>query len=91
VQKLFNKEEPEYEIIDNLSPETVGVKYRVADRGAWTTVGDVAQFIAFNLFETSWKQLGQIAGAHRPGEVEWNVENRPTNEIQTVLRGTAKW
>jgi UDP-2,3-diacylglucosamine pyrophosphatase LpxH len=74
VQKLFNREEPEYEIIDNLSPETVGVKYRMADRGAWTTVGDIAQFIAFNLFETSWKQLGQIAGANKSGKVEWNVE-----------------
>jgi UDP-2,3-diacylglucosamine pyrophosphatase LpxH len=74
VQKLFNKEEREYPIIDNLSPETVGVKYRMDDRGAWTTVEDVAQFIAFNLFETSWKQLGQFAGGERPGEVEWDVE-----------------
>ena len=56
VQRLFNDEEKNYPIIDNLSPESVGVKYRMADRGVWHSAGDIARFVAFNLFQTS---LGQ--------------------------------
>jgi UDP-2,3-diacylglucosamine pyrophosphatase LpxH len=73
VQKIFNSEEEEYEIIDNISPETVGVKYRIADRGYTRTAGDVARFIAFNLFETS---LAQKEASLGPSEVDPNDPNR---------------
>ena len=56
LQNLFNTEEREYPIIDNLSPETVGARYRMADRGLWKSASDVARFIAFNLYETSMTQ-----------------------------------
>jgi hypothetical protein len=68
VQQMFNSQEEEYEIIDNIAPETVGVKYRIADRGYVRTAADVARFIAFNLFETSLPQKGSVA---------WRLRNRP--------------
>jgi hypothetical protein len=76
VQKLFNSEEEQYEIIDNVSPETVGVKYRVADRGYARSAVDVARFIAFDLFETSTAQksasLGPEASSNDPNR--WNLK-----------------
>lgn len=72
VQQLFNEQEESYPVIDNLSPEATGARYRMADRGVWKSVADIARFIAFNLFETSLTQIGQALG--KPGEsVEWNV------------------
>jgi hypothetical protein len=75
VQRLFNFQEEEYEIIDNIAPETVGLKYRIADRGLFKTMADVARFIAFNLFETSFAQkergLGHSVAAE--GENDWDL------------------
>jgi len=62
VQRLFNAEEEQYPIIDNLSPETAGARYRMADRGLWRSAGDVARFVAFNVFETSARQKGAALG-----------------------------
>lgn len=53
VQQLFNAEEQAYPIIDNLSPETAGARYRMQDRGWTGTLADTAKFITFNIFETS--------------------------------------
>ena len=63
VQEMFNAEENEYEIIDNIAPETVGAKYRSAERGLKRTVADFARFVAFNLLETSAKQKTDSLGA----------------------------
>lgn len=62
VQKLFNDQETQYPVIDNLSPEAAGARYRMADRGLWASARDVARFLAFNLFETSLAQAGQFLG-----------------------------
>jgi len=62
VQRLFNAEEEQYPIIDNLSPETAGARYRMADRGLWGSTADVARFVTFNLFETSARQKGAALG-----------------------------
>jgi UDP-2,3-diacylglucosamine pyrophosphatase LpxH len=79
VQRIFNDQEEEYEIIDNISPETVGLKYRIADRGFPKTAADLAKFIAFNLFETSVTQKLRSLGRDSPsavesGLIEWNVK-----------------
>ena len=70
VQRLFNEQEREYPIIDNLGPESAGARYRMADRGLWKSVADVARFLRFNLFETSGKQattfLGNTQGGAKP-------------------------
>jgi hypothetical protein len=68
VQGLFNEEETTYPIIDNLSPETAGARYRMADRGLWKSAADVARFLAFNLFETSLSQKSASLGADASGK-----------------------
>lgn len=67
VQRLFNAEEAHYPIIDNLNPESAGARYRMDDQGVFGTVGDIAKFIAFNIFETSWAQKHGALG-QQPGE-----------------------
>jgi UDP-2,3-diacylglucosamine pyrophosphatase LpxH len=62
VQKMFNEQEKKYPIIDNLSPESAGIRYRMADRGAWGTAEDIARFVSFNLFQTSLSQKASILG-----------------------------
>jgi UDP-2,3-diacylglucosamine pyrophosphatase LpxH len=75
VQKMFNEQESNYPIIDNLSPESAGIRYRMADRGVWGTGADIAQFIAFNLSQTSLRQKVQILGDERFPEEKpkWNI------------------
>lgn len=73
VQKIYNDVEGEYPIIDNIGPESVGVKYRIIDRGVVASAADIARFLKFNLFETSRSQLGRfmsVAGA----EPDWRVD-----------------
>lgn len=81
VQHVFNKQEYHYPIIDNLSPETAGVRYRMADRGVWGTAADMAKFLVFNLFETSVSQ--KIASLGRPKKIgekdNWDINLARTN------------
>ena len=75
VQRIFNIEELEYSLIDNLSPETAGVKYRILDSGAWKSTWDIARFLYFNLWETSLNQKAAFLGPQE-GEEEfplWNL------------------
>lgn len=62
VQMLFNQQETVYPIIDNLSPEAAGARYRMADRGLWKSAGDLARFLKFNLVETSFHQKTRVLG-----------------------------
>jgi UDP-2,3-diacylglucosamine pyrophosphatase LpxH len=75
VQVVFNEQEAQYPIIDNLSPEAAGVRYRMADRGVWGSLEDLARFIAFNLFETSAAQKTALLGAPKgePEEKKWHL------------------
>jgi UDP-2,3-diacylglucosamine pyrophosphatase LpxH len=73
VQRLFNEQEEQYPIIDNLSPESAGIRYRMADRGIWGSAADVARFLAFNLTETSRKQLGAFLGSEGADKSEWDL------------------
>jgi UDP-2,3-diacylglucosamine pyrophosphatase LpxH len=74
VQKLFNDQEETYEIIDNLSPESAGARYRAADRGLWGSTSDIARLLMFNLLETSPKQKAISLGGNATGKREWNIE-----------------
>lgn len=75
VQRVFNDQEAQYPIIDNLSPESAGVRYRMSDRGVWGTAADVARFLAFNLFETSTDQKTAMLGppSNEPGADKWVI------------------
>jgi hypothetical protein len=67
VQKLFNEQEEQYPIIDNLSPETAGARYRAADRGLWGSTTDIARMLFFNLWETSTTQRAIMLGEDSSG------------------------
>jgi UDP-2,3-diacylglucosamine pyrophosphatase LpxH len=73
VQRLFNSQEATYSIIDNLSPETAGARYRAADRGLWGSAADVAKLLSFNLLETSLKQKSVMLGKPPAGKVNWDI------------------
>jgi len=75
VQKIFNEQENNYPIIDNLSPESTGIRYRMADRGTWGTAKDIARFVAFNLFQTSLPQKVSVLGAEDSPEeqIKWDI------------------
>jgi UDP-2,3-diacylglucosamine pyrophosphatase LpxH len=73
VQKLFNEQEATYPIIDNLSPESAGARYRAADRGLWGSAADIARLLFFNLLETSPTQQAVMLGPNATGKREWNV------------------
>lgn len=60
VQTLFNQVEDEYPLIDNIGPESVGAKYRLADKGLGRSAADLGRFILFNLFETSGTQRARF-------------------------------
>ncbi|TQF30569.1 hypothetical protein UNPA324_13820 [Bradyrhizobium sp. UNPA324] len=73
VQRLFNDQERTYSIIDNLSPETAGARYRAADRGLWGSASDVARLLSFNLLETSLRQKSVMLGKPPAGKVNWDI------------------
>jgi UDP-2,3-diacylglucosamine pyrophosphatase LpxH len=76
VQKFFNEQENDYPIIDNLSPESAGVWYRLKDlHHIPGNAADLARFVAFNLFQTSLGQKGQLLGAEPAPQAkpEWDI------------------
>jgi UDP-2,3-diacylglucosamine pyrophosphatase LpxH len=87
VQQLFNETEREYPIIDNISPESVGAKYRIANRGIPETVADLGRFIAFNLFETSLRQKGQVLGEQDGSAPKWDVAYARSQGYRLFLDG----
>lgn len=74
VQRLYNEREEAYPVIDNLIPQSNGVRHLMADRGFGGTVGDVARFLSFNIFDASLRQIGELGtdASGRPTR-EWNV------------------
>ncbi|MCF7222515.1 hypothetical protein [Marilutibacter chinensis] len=85
VQTLFNDVEGEYPIIDNLSPESLGAKYRLADRGLGRSAQDLARFVMFNLFETSRRQRARMLSVE-PGQTpEWDLDYARTRGHALVL------
>ena len=73
VQRLFNGQEATYSIIDNLSPETAGARFRAADRGLWGSAEDLARLLSFNLLETSLRQKSVMLGKPPAGKVDWDI------------------
>lgn len=76
VQDLYNEKEKIFPIIDNLIPESAGVRYYRDHRGFWGTAADFAQFLKFNIIETSLSQKVKFLGGS-PTEnqkPEWDLE-----------------
>lgn len=78
VQSLFNDVEKEYPIIDNIAPESLGAKYRLADRGAIKSARDTARFLSFNLFQTSRSQFGSVLSVDSDQEPKWDLAKAKT-------------
>lgn len=83
VQSVFNlveggtENDDSYQIIDNLGPESAGVRFRMADTGFSATVSDIAKFLLFNLLETSITQKAQVLGPQldpKTGKVIWDID-----------------
>lgn len=73
VQKIFNEVEDVYPLIDNISPESAGAKYRIVDQGVAATAKDLGRFVLFNLFETSRSQLAKVLSLDENSPPDWNV------------------
>lgn len=73
VHNLYDKVESENQVIDNLIPQSNGVRHLMKKRGFFGSAGDVARFLAFNIGETSLAQKGDL-GQPASGKLEWNVE-----------------
>ena len=74
VQKRFNEEEQSYPLIDNLSPKSAGVRYRLADQGVGDSIEDAAEFLKFNLLDTSWRQQSSALGKGRGRKPTWDID-----------------
>ena len=72
VHNLYDKVEGQNEIIDNLIPQSNGVKHLLKKEGFFGTAADVAKLLAFNIGQTSLAQKGAL-GQPPGGKVEWNV------------------
>lgn len=73
VQRVFNEEEKEFPLIDNLSPMSAGVRYRLAGQSRRETAADIAHFLKFNLLETSVRQEAAYLGEQGGDSVSVDV------------------
>ena len=74
IQKQINENEKDNQLIDNLSPESLGLVYWKEKRGFWGTAADFAQFVAFNLSQTSISQKEQFLGDQSVAEPKWDTK-----------------
>jgi hypothetical protein len=72
VHGLYNRVEEQYTLIDNLIPQSNGVRHYLKDRGFFGSAGDVARFLAFNLTQTSLTQLGALGEPEHEGPPPWD-------------------
>jgi hypothetical protein len=92
VQRLYNAQEEQYPLIDNLAGSNAGLKYRMRDRGTIGSLADVARFTRFVLLETSPAQqreaLGEERGAGEP--VAWEIPKARKLGYRLVTDGLAE-
>lgn len=73
VHGLYNRVEERYSLIDNLIPQSNGVRHYLKDQGFFGSVADVARFVAFNLTKSSLTQLGALGEPTAEGPPPWDV------------------
>ncbi|MCA9470366.1 MAG: metallophosphoesterase [Nitrospira sp.] len=75
VQDYYNRFEAQFPIIDNISPESEGVRYAMAAEGPFRTIKDIAGFLKFYLFGVSWSQFKASLGKEEKGAPpEWDID-----------------
>lgn len=72
VHRLYNEVEDRYSLIDNLIPQSKGIGHYLEERGTWGSTADIARLIAFNLTQTSIKQLTDL-GPSRGEPPTWSI------------------
>jgi hypothetical protein len=72
VQRFYNSFEAKYPIIDNISDESLGVRYGLAAEGPSAIPRDLGLFVHFYLTELSWKQTSQNLGDN-PAMPDWDI------------------
>lgn len=72
VQRFYNSFEGKYPIIDNISEESIGVKYGLKAEGSAAIPHDMGRFVLFYLTQISWDQLGASLGGSED-HPDWDV------------------
>jgi hypothetical protein len=72
VESLYSSREKDLQIIDNLTSEWRGAWVYAKRQGFWKSVSDAAEFVLFNIFETSLRQKAQLGKPQGSGA--WDVE-----------------
>ena len=80
VQTLYNRVESDFSAIDNLTPESAGIKLYIKQVGLWGAVTDIARFARFNAFQTSLKQEGSLGGDNGVGDDDKAIETAGRGE-----------
>jgi hypothetical protein len=73
VQRFYNSFEDKYPIIDNISEESVGVKYGLKAEGSGAVPHDIGRFVLFYLTQISWDQLGASLGGSQD-HPNWDLQ-----------------
>jgi hypothetical protein len=73
VHGLYNRVEDQYSLIDNLIPQSNGLRHYFKDQGFLASAADVARFVAFNLTQTSLTQLGALGEKKTEGPPPWDI------------------
>jgi hypothetical protein len=74
VHKLYDPVEVDNSLIDNLIPQSNGVRHLLKKQGTFESAKDIARFLAFNIGEASIKQVGALNIDSSKGPPDWNVE-----------------
>lgn len=73
VHELYDKVETDNSLIDNLIPQSNGVRHYMAKQGTVESAKDIARFLAFNIGEASLRQVGDLK-VKESGPPEWDVK-----------------
>lgn len=91
VQDYYNRFETKYQIIDNLSSESEGVRFAMAAEGPGHSIADVAGFLRFYFFGVSWKQFAGSLGKTDAGSPpEWNLDEIKAEGIEFLVESLPK-
>lgn len=74
VQQIFNAEESNFPVIDNLASESLGIKYAARDLGVVGTLDQISKFATFILFQQSWAQAIQFLGPGQAVPPDWELD-----------------
>ena len=72
VHKLYDRVEKDNSLIDNLIPQSNGVRHYMKKQGTLESAKDIARFLAFNIGEASIRQVADL-NVKQTGPPAWDV------------------